>query len=537
MAAKKLNYNQKCSQVLDNTLSCIPRFLDFLNSEKRNMSHLNGLDLYEPKMDILFGLSLSGNLQQDNLYRVLKVINSLQLEGRHGTAYFIKLYHLSRFPHQFQQEDRFMLDNIAGDFVHLLRQNSDADWLQHVPQPFWDSFLRSPLLPHEIVLLRHSVEGKNPRNMALSLPIYKPDEDRRDCLGRSISHILKDHGSKETWRIKADLHHQDILGRTALYYACREEDASFVVELLSAGADMYKPVVTGMSPLHFAARHGDTKTCEHLWTFHSSQRPPQDVQSFQDTPFMCAIIARSPDTVEFFCKNVLTPNDRLRLSSMLIIAVKRKDLQVVNVLLRYMKYDSIRERDDEGHDALWYAQKIRGDQSKIEFALLKAIGINSRIWGHIHDPPELNIFHKVLYPYIDKKTEPKTLWTLSMQIDQAFLNQLLELDGFLKTLQHEDLIRVRGIAEGMKNKHFLLNIDKTIVQRLQNDPQFAERIPLKLLTMVKRNPQVICDDNARRVIDRAIEHARSLLLFQIPGHPGKRHRPNGDNNSFTESTS
>ena len=76
-----------------------------------------------------------------------------------------------------------------------------------------------------------------------------------DCLGRMITHMLVDAGCSNAWQA-AHIDSSDILGRTALYYACRDHDVSNAEKLLSDGARLDIPATNGLLPIHLAAISG-----------------------------------------------------------------------------------------------------------------------------------------------------------------------------------------------------------------------------------------------------------------------------------------
>lgn len=548
--AKKLDCGKNCSQRLEDALGPLQEVLELLDSKKMSMLHSYGLTWYEPNMDVLYGNPVSGTLSTANRNRVSKVIKSLQQVGRYGTAYFVKLHHLHHFPRQFETEDRLLLEDVASDLLALLKRYDDSSWRKYgVLEPFWAAFIRSPILPHECQLVAYTANNKSLTNEALTQSAFASSESRRDCLGRSISHLYNDYRGETEWR-EADLHHEDILGRTALYYACREGNHTLVKDLIKAGVDMYKPVVTGMGPLHFAARGGHTPVCESLWNSGVKDNFPNGVRnshgSAPPTPVVCAADAGMSDTVEYFCKNVLKPADRKQLSFLLISAVQKRSIGVVDVLLDFKEYYNIQEKDRYGHNALWYAEHWKSTPPEIETALKRAIGVvsSSPTASTNQNPlPDLDAWYLPLYVDAYKKTQPKTLRTLSLNIDEAFLSHLLKVEGFSQTLGDEDLILVRTIATGTKNEQHLHGINQAIADRLREVPDFVGLIPSQHLTLVKNISQVNRDEYARDVIRRAVEDPRRKRQHvQVDSattldQRRKRHRPNENSDTIQKSSS
>lgn len=420
---KNLKFDKHCAEKLDCALGRLPEFLGFLNSQKMMTSLRCKLLLDEPDLDVLYGRPVSTSMSDATRDKVSHYISCLQEEGRHGSAYFVKLHHLRKYPHQFTLADRHLLETTAGDFAELIQRNYDASWHDHgAPEPFWTSFVRSPLFPHEYFLVLYTTKGKDSENKALTRSDVVAHDDRTDCLGRSISHLHHDYGPDEDWKIcrhetkgiwsgwrmDADLQHQDILGRTALHYACGEGDLGLVEILLSAGADVSTPTVTGMGPMHFAACGGYTSICKLLWEKSASRELLHDQNALQTTappaPFVCAVLAGRHEITDFFCKQVLRPEHLSHLAPLLIMAVRKSRHSVVEVLLQFKNHYDITQMDNDGHDAMYYAQRLQKNRTEVMTLLNQAMSIlangnRRRENGHVRKdaPSRLDSLHSGLY--------------------------------------------------------------------------------------------------------------------------------------------
>ena len=108
-------------------------------------------------------------------------------------------------------------------------------------------------------------------------PAFISTDSPQDCLERVELHFYMDgvvdhrdrnNCSDEPFEFEGDLSaqkdRQDILGRTALLIACREQWKDAVVRLLEEEADPGLATIYGSLPLHYAALNGSIDICKQL---------------------------------------------------------------------------------------------------------------------------------------------------------------------------------------------------------------------------------------------------------------------------------
>lgn len=516
-SVKNLKFDKHCAEKLDCALGRLPEFLGFLNSQKTMTSLRCKLSLDEPDLDVLYGRPVSTSMSDATRDKVSHYISCLQEEGRHGSAYFVKLHHLRKYPHQFTLADRHLLETTAGDFAELIQRNYDASWHGHgAPEPFWTSFVRSPLFPHEYFLVLYTTKGKDSENKALTRSYIVDHDYRTDCLGRSISHLHHDYGPHEDWklcrhetkgilsgwRMDADLQHQDILGRTALHYACGEGDLGLVEILLSAGADVSTPAVTGMGPMHFAACGGYTSICKLLWEKSASRELLHDQNALQTTappaPFVCAVLAGRAEITDFFCKQVLRPEDLSHLAPLLIMAVRKSRHNVVEVLLQFKDRYDIMQRDNDGHDAVYYAQRLQKNRTEVITLLTQTMSIladgnRRRENGHVRKdaPSRLDSLHGGL----NLSTTKESSW-------------------------NQDLLRVHDLVTDRQHEQGLDEFHDAMVNQLYYVPQFRTRLSLQDLTVIRNIPRIARDQGTSEIVDGLIENRRRVQPSASPNLRG-----------------
>jgi hypothetical protein len=345
--------------------------------DKLRHSTIQGCMIDKPDADIIYWCPVSGILSEETLRIVRKQLNEYQHAGRCDTAYFLKCYHLQHFPHQFTEEDRDQLQELAINFTHILRNLSWQTLDYRAPEPFWSAFLDAPILPHEYCLIQYAKQNRHVSNISLRWEEPLPHEMRSDCLGRCISQVVCDYGYSRTWR-DVDLHCSDFLSRTAMYQACRIGDIALIGYLLDNGADFGKATITGVSPLHVAASRGSRDICALIIRADKQRVPPCQVQSLTDcasrTPVMCAAGRGRLPVTEFFCKEVLMPHELHQLGPALEVAFQEGQFPIVDFLLKYARQFDIEERDADGHAAMSFARTYGHDE--IDKELAKALQSN-----------------------------------------------------------------------------------------------------------------------------------------------------------------
>lgn len=182
-----------------------------------------------------------------------------------------------------------------------------------------------------------------------------------DCLGRSVSHAFSDAGCIVEWPSE-HLNHMDLLGRSALYFACRD-GGKCLKRLLKSGADYRKPALNGLTPLHVAASMGHENTCKQLWSWicndtnrvHNYDLHPD---STGRTPFMWAAWSGNEPTLRFFYRKIDQPR-RLREGhdsrgrTAVCLAACKGHTHIVKYLLEEGFASDI--VDVQGRSPFWYA--------------------------------------------------------------------------------------------------------------------------------------------------------------------------------------
>ncbi|KAJ4354273.1 uncharacterized protein N0V89_006007 [Didymosphaeria variabile] len=461
------------------------RFCDFYTSIEGQLQAWaqGGFVLSEPNANTVYGQPVSGTLNDSKLYKIRQQIYLLQHDGRHGSAYFLKYHHMRHFPQQFTPQDREHLDRIAKDFMDLLNSNISRQILSTgAPESFW-SFIRSPLLPH--LFLRNS---------------YNKVARGTDCLGRSISHVLHDHsidGSKPIWRDE-DLHHVDILGRTAMFYACRRGNIEFVERLNDAGVDTCIQLATGMYPLHVAATLGFTSICKRICENDAQLR--QGVENLLDgmgrTPVMCAANTDKHETVDFFLGRGLILKSPKQFNSILVDMASKGHSKTMKVLLRYMrrmlgrgsafdievlksaywhaesrmhhdimaalssimKFDH-NKKDDIGHTSLSKAV-VRGNTRHVKFLLSLCEDDLLLVNNSKTDTSKWAVDPNA------KGNDNKSPLILATEIGMKECIRLLLTPRFLPVICREDLMSAQNIAQASGDQELCDIIDRAILDRL-----------------------------------------------------------------------
>lgn len=453
----------------------------------------------EPNPTAIYGHPVSGTLSETALASIRQYIRQLQHDGRYGSAYFLKHHHLCHFPAQFETKDQVELDTIAQMFIDVLKGPVSTQTLgHHPPQSFWD-FVKAPLFPHMMAR----------RNLAK----YFRGEKRIDCLGRSISHVLHDHqmdGSNATWRDE-DLYQRDILGRTAIFYACRQGSMTFLERMYKAGADDDVPLVTGMCPLHVASSMGFASICRRMCEESTEfRRVDEDIPDCTDrTPIMCAVSADQHDTVDFFLSEGRIPRDSEQMSRIFVDTVKDGHLRIMMVLLKYVKklqaygetypknildnafwraefhghYDVMvalsgsmkmdhNKRGDAGRTTLGRAA-ARGDAKYVKFLL----GLNTDLGG------EFCRFNKEGFTDTSEWTvdpnakddENKCPLILATEIGSDECIKLLLAPRYLPVIPQKDLFRAQEIAQASGNPQLCNTLDRAILDRIAVLPRVLKR--------------------------------------------------------------
>lgn len=314
---------------------------------------------------------MSKVLSEETLGLARDRIKNYQHAGRCGTAYLLKCYHLQHFENQFTQEDRDQLQELAAEFTQLLRNTVWSALYQKAIEPFGFTFLESLLLPHEDLLIKYRISGQDRYNASLEWHEPHPFETRVDFLGRSISQVFFDNGSRKPWR-DVDINRSDFLGRTAIYQACNKEVFDDVEMLLQKGADPLKPNVLGVTQLHVAASRGLDYICARICEFAKVWTPSINFQDFTDctsrTPIMCAASEGHLSTVEMFCNDMLNPPRTYQLASALQEVVSDRQLYIVRSFINYGRRFNMSGNDLHAQETLSIAKKRRFETIEAELS-------------------------------------------------------------------------------------------------------------------------------------------------------------------------
>jgi ankyrin repeat protein len=182
-----------------------------------------------------------------------------------------------------------------------------------------------------------------------------------DSLGRSINHILIDAGTPVDWQ-PGNINRHDILGRTALYFACRDNDAIGAEQLLFANARVDICASNGLLPLHVAAIAGATSICEKICERRENvTSAPYDTDirdGFGRSAFFWAVSFNHKDTATFFSSRIPSTSpsqDAHGFTAISVAASKGHQDMLQNLARNGFASD---EPDFMGRSPLWYASRI-----------------------------------------------------------------------------------------------------------------------------------------------------------------------------------
>lgn len=305
------------------------------------------------------GHRISKTVDAESLQAVRHGIIALLNAKRYGRAYIAQLDLITRYPEYVTDGDLLQLEQSKTSF--LSEPSLFQVMEEHAPETLKSVSLFLPLLSREI-LQRRPFKTL----LVLSDKIRKHDfsgTKGQDCLGRSSYHVLADAGIQRRWHVLR-INHQDILGRTALYFACRDGDERRITGLISSGANILLQTVTGLTPLHIAAAMGYNSACRLLWDAYGGG-PLQHVVIYRDctgcTPLLCAASTGRHETVRFFCEQVhmnspLDYTDQHG-NSALGLAVRAGNVTTVRLLMTYVveRRMSPDFADVKGRTPFWHA--------------------------------------------------------------------------------------------------------------------------------------------------------------------------------------
>jgi ankyrin repeat protein len=189
---------------------------------------------------------------------------------------------------------------------------------------------------------------------------------RPDCLGRTITHLLYDAGSRPQ-PSDLNLHGTpDILRRTPLYFACRGGDEKRADQLLCRNLGLNVYTSNGLLPIHVAAIAGATSICDRIcyWTEKMTSAPldANIPDFFGRSSHLWAVCFGHEATAAF-----LLPRMRTQLSDQgscgltaVHIAASEGHLTILTNLIKHGY--SFHEPDCFGRTPFWYASKSNSSE-------------------------------------------------------------------------------------------------------------------------------------------------------------------------------
>lgn len=183
--------------------------------------------------------SLNWTVNDHWLERQREIIDDFKEKGHISFAHMLQIKRLLNHASLVDVEGQYVLherDQFLEEFRHIL---SNENLSAHIPAAFrkCPSFIPRALL--DIPSIRNSIQQLG----------------EGDCLGRSPCHIIADAGYLVDWPWE-HANQVDVLGRSGLYFACRDGELKLVKNFLRFGAKLNQKTVTGLTPLHVAAIAG-----------------------------------------------------------------------------------------------------------------------------------------------------------------------------------------------------------------------------------------------------------------------------------------
>ncbi|KAF2245679.1 ankyrin [Trematosphaeria pertusa] len=354
------------AKCLDGAFRLLDEFAALVKSEIRTTTSNDPLLLGRDTHNEYGHARISSTADEESLQRMRQGVTNLQTAGLYGSAFLLQMDQMMKYPTQIDDADKQRFEEARGQFLSVWHSPPIYHEIgQNAPKELQ---LMSLALPH----LPNGSFGYNPTMVDLFLQDRLSSLEpaiRHDCLGRTPSHIRIDAGIHNTRWSDAHVNHKDILGRTALYFACRDGNEKQVKELLEADVDIYAQTFTGLSPLHVAAYMGYTSICRWIWQKHRDKGTAENGWKAADctgrTPLLCAASTGQHEAIEFFCniRPHISVADHVDCywNSALGLAVRGGHLNAVRILL---KYGFSADIPDKLHRTpFWYA--VQGSDYRI----------------------------------------------------------------------------------------------------------------------------------------------------------------------------
>jgi ankyrin repeat protein len=173
------------------------------------------------------------------LERQREIIDDFKEIGHISFAHMLQIRRLLNHASLIDIEGEYILhgrEQFLQEFRHIL---GNENLRAHIPSAFRDCPYFIPRALLNIPSIRDSIQKVG----------------NGDCLGRSACHIIADAGYPAHWT-QDHASQVDVLGRSGLYFGCRDGKLELVKNFLRLGAKLNQKTVTGSTPLHVAAIAG-----------------------------------------------------------------------------------------------------------------------------------------------------------------------------------------------------------------------------------------------------------------------------------------
>ncbi|KAF2732204.1 ankyrin [Polyplosphaeria fusca] len=270
-----------------------------------------------------------------------------QKAGHHGLAYCLQVQAFMDNPDMLTEGEiqrfRFNQDHFLSD-LRTARILDDSKLSSSIPKAMrhYPLFIPSKLLRHK----------------AFAEHVFNSIE--QDCLGRTF-YLMASDGNGGYDLSPSDGSHQDVLGRSTLYKACRDGIHTLANSLLLAGAAIDQSTVAGATPLHIAATMGHASICQMILNIRHPDtnvcvtRQPFARDSVGRTALACAAQHGHAGLVDRLCylmKGVDKDTDDFGRSNVTLAVLSGNEDAVKHLLAHQFAADV---PDRMGRTPFWYA--------------------------------------------------------------------------------------------------------------------------------------------------------------------------------------